>query len=182
MFPIVYMLPLILSLGYSKYNYKRKPKAIFRVVIVLFFVVNFFLTFLIIIKGVGRGRLVIAAYINEHYQDKEIDLIYTTNGYLFEDPSGPLHMNFYKQQKVNTLEVSNLCEISTILNENKNEKLVVIELGDLLLNNCLNIENALFLKESLPIRKEWVLAMNNLGFKTSKLDKMLLLYKFNERK
>ena len=82
MFPIVYMLPLILSLGYSKYIYERKPKAIFRVVIVLFFVVNFFLTFLISIKGVGRGRLVIAAYIYEHYQDKEIDLIYTTKGYL----------------------------------------------------------------------------------------------------
>ena len=182
MFPIVYMLPLILSLGYSKYIHNRKPKVIFRVVLALFFVVNFFLTFLMSVKGVGRGRLVIAAYIYEHYQNKEIDLIYTTKGYLFEDPSGPLHMNFYKQQKVNTLEVSNLCEISTILNENKNEKLVVIELGDLLLNNCLNMENAIFLKESLPIRKEWILTMNNLGFKTSKLDKMLLLYKFNERK
>ena len=81
-------------------------------------------------------------------------------------------------------EIKNLIQedLPFIKNENKNEKLVVIELGDLLLNNCLNIENALFLKESLPIRKEWILAMNNLGFKTSKLDKMLLLYKFNERK
>ena len=139
MFPIVYMLPLILSLGYSKYIHNRKPKVILRVVLVLFFVVNFLLTFLISIKGVGRGRLVIAAYVYEHYQDKEIDLIYTTKGYLFEDPSGSLYMNFYKQQKVNTIVVSNLCEISTILNENKNEKLVVIELGDLLLNNCLNM-------------------------------------------
>ena len=44
------------------------------------------------------------------------------------------------------------------------------------------MDNAIFLKESLPIRKEWILAMNNFGFKTSKLDKILLLYKFNERK
>lgn len=182
MFPMVFMLPLILSFGYSKYLYNRKPKVIFRVVLVLFFAVNFFLIFLMSIKGVGRGRLVIAEYVYEHYQDKEIDLIYTTKGYLFEDPSGPLFMNFYKQQKLHTIEVSNLCEISTILNENKNEKLVVIELGDLLLDDCLNMENAIFLKESFPIRKEWILAMNNFGFKTSKLDKILLLYKFNERK
>lgn len=182
MFPMVFMLPLILSFGYSKYLYNRKPKVIFRVVLVLFFAVNFFLIFLMSIRGVGRGRLVIAEYVYEHYQDKEIDLIYTTKGYLFEDPSGPLFMNFYKQQKLHTIEVSNLCEISTILNENKNEKLVVIELGDLLLDDCLNMENAIFLKESLPIRKEWILAMNNFGFKTSKLDKILLLYKFNERK
>ena len=182
MFPMVFMLPLILSFGYSKYLHNRKPKVIFRVVLVLFFAVNFFLIFLMSIKGVGRGRLVIAEYVYEHYQDKEIDLIYTTKGYLFEDPSGPLFMNFYKQKKLHTIEVSNLCEISTILNENKNEKLVVIELGDLLLDDCLNMENAIFLKESLPIRKEWILAMNNFGFKTSKLDKILLLYKFNERK
>lgn len=182
MFPMVFMLPLILSFGYSKYLYNRKPKVIFRVVLVLFFAVNFFLIFLMSIRGVGRGRLVIAEYVYEHYQDKEIDLIYTTKGYLFEDPSGPLFMNFYKQQKLHTIEVSNLCEISTILNENKNEKLVVIELGDLLLDDCLNMENAIFLKESFPIRKEWILAMNNFGFKTSKLDKILLLYKFNERK
>lgn len=182
MFPMVFILPLILSFGYSKYLHNRKPKVIFRVVLVLFFAVNFFLIFLMSIRGVGRGRLVIAEYVYEHYQDKEIDLIYTTKGYLFEDPSGPLFMNFYKQQKLHTIEVSNLCEISTILNENKNEKLVVIELGDLLLDDCLNMENAIFLKESFPIRKEWILAMNNFGFKTSKLDKILLLYKFNERK
>ena len=182
MFPMVFMFPLILSFGYSKYLHNRKPKVIFRVVLVLFFAVNFFLIFLMSTKGAGRGRLVIAEYVYEHYQDKEIDLIYTTKGYLFEDPSGPLFMNFYKQQKLHTIEVSNLCEISTILNENKNEKLVVIELGDLLQNDCLIMENAIFLKESLPIRKEWILAMNNFGFKTSKLDKILLLYKFNERK
>ena len=182
MFPMVFMLPLILSFGYSKYLHNRKLKVIFRVFLVLFFAVNFFLIFLMSIKGVGRGRLVIAEYVYEHFQDKEIDLIYTTKGYLFEDPSGPLFMNFYKQQKLHTIEVSNLCEISTILNENKDEKLVVIELGDLLQNDCLIMENAIFLKESLPIRKEWILAMNNFGFKTSKLDKILLLYKFNERK
>jgi len=182
MFPMVFMFPLILSFGYSKYLHNRKPKVIFRVVLVLFFAVNFFLIFLMSTKGAGRGRLVIAEYVYEHYQDKEIDLIYTTKGYLFEDPSGPLFMNFYKQQKLHTIEVSNLCEISTILNENKDEKLVVIELGDLLQNDCLIMENAIFLKESLPIRKEWILAMNNFGFKTSKLDKILLLYKFNERK
>ena len=182
MFPMVFMFPLILSFGYSKYLHNRKPKVIFRVVLVLFFAVNFFLIFLMSTKGAGRGRLVIAEYVYEHYQDKDIDLIYTTKGYLFEDPSGPLFMNFYKQQKLHTIEVSNLCEISTILNENKNEKLVVIELGDLLQNDCLNMDNAIFLKESLPIRKEWILAMNNFGFKTSKLDKILLLYKFNERK
>ena len=156
MFPMVFMFPLILSFGYSKYLHNRKPKVIFRVVLVLFFAVNFFLIFLMSTKGAGRGRLVIAEYVYEHYQDKEIDLIYTTKGYLFEDPSGPLFMNFYKQQKLHTIEVSNLCEISTILNENKNEKLVVIELGDLLQNDCLIMENAIFLKESLPIRKEWI--------------------------
>lgn len=177
MFPLIYFLPLIFSLGYSKYFQNRKVKTIIKLVLLVVITVNFCLVFIMSIKGVGRGRLVIAKYVYDNYQDQKINLFYTTKSYLFEDPSSPLTMNFYKHQNLNTIKVSSLCEIPTDFKDKKS--LMVIELGDIIQNNCLNVNKAHLIKKSLPIKIDWILKMNNLGINTSKLNKMLLLYKIN---
>jgi phosphatidylinositol glycan class B len=179
MFPMIYFLPLILSLIYSKYIHDRKPKRVIHGSMILFFLFNFFLAFLMGTKGTDRGRLVIAKHVYDNYKGKEIDLIHTKEAYLFHDPSGSLTMNFYNQKNLNILEVENICEISRLLKDSQKEKLVVIQFGDLKSNTCLNIENATFLKESLPLKKEWLIEINNKGANFSKFDKMLLLYKFD---
>jgi phosphatidylinositol glycan class B len=177
MFPMIYFLPLILSLIYSKYIHYRKPKRVIQGSVILFFLFNFSLAFLMGTKGTDRGRLVIAEYVYDNYKGKEIDLIHTKEAYLFQDPLGSLTMNFYNQKNLNIVEVDDICEIPSLLKGSEKEKLIVIQFGDLKSNTCLNIENAIFLKESLPLKKEWLIAINNKGLNVSKFDKMLLLYK-----
>ena len=179
MFPMIYFLPFIFSLMYSKYIYDRKPKTTIKIGLVFFFLFNFLLIFLMGSKGTGRGRLVIAKYIYDYYHEKEVDLFYTNEGYLFEDPKGSLKMNFYNQKNLNLTEVSSFCNIPSNEIKSHREKLLVIQYSDLKLNTCLKMENIIFLKESLPMRKEWLLRLNSLGIEIPKLDKMLLLYKIN---
>jgi phosphatidylinositol glycan class B len=177
LFPLIYYIPFILTFFYERFFYKIKSKILKISLLAIFILSNIFLTVLVSTKGTGRGRLVIAKYLHDNFSDKEIDLILVKDAYLFEDPEGVLNLNFYLQKNLNILYVNNICEMAEVINKSSNEILFVIEYGDLKDDSCLNLENSIFLKESLPIKKQWLSNFEENVAQINKLDKMLLLFK-----
>jgi phosphatidylinositol glycan class B len=177
LFPLIYYIPFVLAFFYERFFSKSKFHVISIIFLIIFSLINISLTVLVSTKGTGRGRLVIAKYLHDNFSSKDMDLILLKNSFLFEDPNGALIMNFYLQKNLNILYVNNICEMSALIKKSQNEVALVLTLGDLKKNACLNLENVVLLKESLPIKKEWISYLEAHGIKNSKLDKMLLLYK-----
>lgn len=120
LFPIAWLIPLILLLGYQKLlqikihlidilKSKRSFRLLCSVVLTIIALINVLALVIIITKPAGTGTKYITKHIQEKYRYQKIKLLYTSGN----DPYAPwsfLNESFYSNKNVSTKKISSSLE------------------------------------------------------------------------
>jgi len=124
LFPMAFLAPYILLLGYAELNRFKLPKLLSYIVIMLLFVVNLLGLVVINSKAAGVGRTSITKYIHEHFKGEPINLITCS----WANPYDPWHgipTKFYEQPTISYQKIDGLCELNDSLLVNDKVNLLV---------------------------------------------------------
>ena len=180
LFPVVFLFPIILILGYTQLLLIIKNKHTIRllnyILLTVFITVNLIGLIAMSQKSAGIGRMEITKYIHDRYRNKKINLIYSSwaNPY---NPWQSLPVKFYLEKNMVDRHINNLCELNDSMIVPEAENLLVIRKIDLENQECskfIQKNNFIFVKQSIP---EWIEYLNQ-KYKGFENQNILMLYKY----
>ncbi len=182
LFPLVYLLPLLLMISYQKtialITNKALKNGLRYSLMSLFLFFNIIGLFVITQKSAGIGRMKITQYIHNNYGDKNINLVYC----IWSNPYNPwqsLPVKFYLEKSMTHKQINNLNELNDTLLMEDAVNLLVIRKADLKDKNCeseINKRGYEFEEQSI---QPWILLINHFYMGISE-DNILLLYKHKD--
>jgi len=140
LFPLAGMVPLLLVLAWQQWEVIRLPAALQKgqrmtgiVIFSIFFIVNVTGLAAMMLKPAGLGRTKVSAYIQRHYPQQHIHLVYCR----WSNPNKPwsLEAKFYHNPKLTTTEIITLAELDTLRLKPAPVQLVVARREDIAYNN-----------------------------------------------
>ena len=165
LFPLVYLCPLLLMLGYQSVISLVKNNIVQRIInyslVSVFLIINSLGVMAMGQKSAGIGRMTITKYIHDKYGEGPINVIFC----LWANPYNPWHavpIKFYLEDGYDELKISNLCELNDTLLKEDAVNLVVIRKRDKQNKTCaqfLNNERLVFETQSIP---KWIENLNEI--------------------
>ncbi len=179
-FPIVFLFPIILILGYNQLlliiKNKPFPRILNYTLATIFITANLIGMCAMSQKAAGNGRMAISKYIHDNYGTKPIKLIYCpwANPY---NPWNSIPIKFYAEKNMVSKLVNNLCEINDSLIDTGAENFLIVRKIDLRNQECSQLiyrHNFVFVKQSIP---KWIEFINKY-YKGFDEGNVLVLYKY----
>lgn len=179
LFPLVYLLPILISLGIQSWNKHLKNRTLkisLGILLgVLFIIPNGIAITAYCTKAAGIGRIEITKFIHENYKDKDLHLIFTS----WASPYNPWHkvpIKFYQESNMTDVRIKNICNLHDSLIVPEKVNFLIIRKIDLNNTNCADYikqHNFTLIHTSIP---NW---MQSLSFMDSTYDdkNILMLYK-----
>lgn len=183
MFPIVYLFPVVMIMGYNKLITSIKNKTIVKFLnyslAIILIPVNLTGLAAMSQKSAGIGRMEISKYLHDHYGDRCINLIYTpwSNPYI---PFQSVPVNFYLEKNMVNRYINNLCELNDSLIIPGADNFLVVRKADLINKRCdrkIIHNNFVFVKQSIP---KWIECINAY-YKGLNSKNILVLYKYHRK-
>ena len=118
LFPLAFMMPMAITQGYENLNSvlsgKKKIRQIVKIVSILLICLNVFVLVISTQKSAGMARTTITKYIHQSYQNKPINLLYTTwhNPY---NPWNSLEQIFYAENQLFSQQIKSVYDITDSL-------------------------------------------------------------------
>ncbi|MBL0911428.1 MAG: hypothetical protein IBJ09_03565 [Bacteroidia bacterium] len=166
LFPLAGMVPLLLVLAWQQWQGIRLPslwqKGMRVAGIVIFsilFIVNATGLAAMMLKPAGLGRMKVSAYIQRHYPEQDIHLVFCS----WSNPYTPwsLEAKFYRNPQVKATEISTLAELDTLQLKRAPVQLVVARKEDIAYNNgaaALQRNGYTKKMQSVP---QWIVCINS---------------------
>ncbi|MDX1349596.1 MAG: hypothetical protein R3279_05080 [Putridiphycobacter sp.] len=130
LFPIAYLLPPMILLGWAELQKRLKtikiPKTVLMASAGFIVLLNFFILIVTSQKPAGQGRTNITEYIYNHYSGEPIQLIYSP----WQNPFNPwnsLPQKFYSLPNTTYIQINTLASITDSLHDGSKINLLVID-------------------------------------------------------
>jgi len=178
LFPIVYLLPVVLTMAYERIRYLISNNNFFKsfaiITLFLMMITNIAGLSVMMFKAAGIGRMAITKYIHDNSKDKVVSLVYLSWANPF-DPWHGLQARFYIKENMFQKHIDNLYELDNTLIMNNADNYLVLRKQDYIKDtaNIILNNNYILVKQSVPVYAEKL----NLLYGGLKTQDILLLFK-----
>lgn len=184
LFPMVYLMPVVLLSGYVKFTALIRNKKIIQTLNIafagIFVIINATGIAATMYEAPSSGRANISRYLYHHYNEANINLIYTTWANPYRPFQG-IYSRFYLNTEMSHQYIENLCQLDSVKIIAEKENFLVIRKEVLRDHECLekfNESKFTFEMQSIP---GWAEKINSV-YKPKLNDAILILYRYDDRK